>query len=98
MADNCVLPTMSGVSNFPSHDLASLEIVPSVPITIGITVTLDVLYVHSLNFECKILIYIHFLFLSTNDILVRWYSYVNLIVSTPVEKEIGWSHTQYGNF
>ena len=30
---------MSGMSNFPCQDLAFLETVPSVPITIGITIT-----------------------------------------------------------
>ena len=45
MADNCVLPTMSGMSNFPCQDMAFLETVPSVPITIGITVTLDALWI-----------------------------------------------------
>ena len=45
MGDNCVLPTMSGMSNFACQDLAFLETVPSVPITIGITVTLDALWI-----------------------------------------------------
>ena len=45
MADDCVLPTMSGISNFLSQDLAFLETIPSVPITIGITVTLDALWI-----------------------------------------------------
>ena len=36
---------MSEMSNFPCQDLAFLETVPSVPITIGITVTLDALWI-----------------------------------------------------
>ena len=42
---NCVLPTMSGMCNFPCQGLALLETVPRPPITIGITVTLDALWI-----------------------------------------------------
>ena len=37
---------MSGMSNFPYQELAFLETVPTVPITIGIiTITLDALWI-----------------------------------------------------
>ena len=45
MADNCALPTMSGIFNFSCQDFAFFDIVPSAPMTIGITVTFDALWI-----------------------------------------------------
>ena len=53
---------MSGMCNFPCQGLALLETVPRPPITIGITVTLDALWI---LFYCYYHYYVIVIFITT---------------------------------
>ena len=59
MVDNCALPKMSGMSNFPCQVFAFFETVPSAPITTGITVTFDapwILFVSNVQINVVLLL------------------------------------------
>ena len=45
LADNCPLPKASGTLNLSYHAFVFFEVVPSTPITVGITVTLVALWI-----------------------------------------------------
>ena len=59
---------MSGMSNFPCQELAFLETVPTVPITIGIiTITLDALWILLISSSSSSSSYFIHSFLYKND-------------------------------
>ena len=70
LADNCPLPKASGTLNLSNHAFVFFEVVPSTPITVGITVTLVALWIllRSFNFENQVLMLFHLFLLSSKDI------------------------------
>ena len=67
----CPLPKTSGTLNLSYHTFVFFELVPSTPITVGITVTLVARWVllRSFNFEYHILMLFHLFLLSSKDII-----------------------------
>ena len=72
MAGNCAFPKIFGRLNLPYQAFAFPEIVPSVPITMGFTVTLVPLWIFLIS--CASCFYFSTFFSSVVRILVRWHS------------------------
>ena len=75
MAGNCAFPKIFGRLNLPYQAFAFPEIGPSVPITMGFTVTLVPLWIFLIS--CASCFYFSTFFSSVVRILVRWHSYID---------------------